>query len=120
MNKKIYSLPKKEIIKSKKDFERIIRTGKRFASGHLKVFLQFGNNRRVGFAVSSRIKGSVRRNKIKRWLREIYRREKYALKDGTELIILVDDITKDEDFHVLKEKVLQIFKEINENFNNSA
>ena len=120
MNKKSYSLPKKEIIKSKRDFEKIIRTGKKFASGHLKVFLQFGDNRRVGFAVSNKIKDSVRRNKIKRWLREIYRREKYALRDDTEMIISVDGITEDEDFHVLKEKVLQIFKEINENFNKSA
>ena len=120
MNKKLYSLPKKEIIKSKKDFEKIIRTGKKFASGHIKAFFQLGDKRRVGFAVSNKIKGAVRRNKIKRWLREIYRREKYTLNDSTEIIILVDYFTKDENFHTLKEEVLQIFKEINENFNKSA
>lgn len=120
MNKKLFCLPKREIIKSKKDFEKIIRAGKKFASGNLKIFLQFGNKRRIGFAVSSKIKGAVRRNRIKRWLREIYRTEKYSLKDGMEMIILVDFINKDENFHTLKEKVLQIFKEIDENFSKST
>jgi len=113
--KKKYSLSKKEIIRSKESFERILKNGKRFARGHLKVFVRSGSKRRIGFTVSSKAGKAVVRNKIKRWLREIYRKEKYVLNDNVEIIMLVDGFDNKMNYNTLKEVILDIFREINEN-----
>lgn len=110
-----HSLSKKEIIRGKKPFERILKSGKRFVSGYLKIFVCYSGERRAGFAVSSKVGKAVVRNKIKRWLREIYRKEKFALKDRTEIIMLIDGFDEKINYNTLKEDVLTIFREINEN-----
>ena len=79
MSKKLNSLPKKEIISGKKEFERIFSNGIRFISGKLTVFACSGNGRKIGFSVSKKAGKSVKRNKIKRWMREAYRTNKNTI-----------------------------------------
>ena len=110
-----YTLTKKEIIKGRKSFERVLKNGRRFEKGHLKIFVCSGRKRKVGFAVSSRIRKAVIRNRIKRWLREIYRKEKYKLRDNVEILMLVDSFDNKMSYNTLKEDVLNIFRDINEN-----
>ncbi len=112
--KKKYSLSKKEIVKGKKSFEKIIKTGIKYSSGCLKIYVCICDKKRVGFAVSKKTGKAVVRNKIKRWLREIYRKEKYGLDDKVELIMLVDRFDNDMNYNTLKIDVLNIFEEINE------
>jgi len=109
-----YSLPKKEIIRGKKSFERVLTNGKRFTKGYLKIFVCSGSERKVGFAISSKVRKAVVRNRIKRWLREIYRKEKYILKDNAEIIMLIDGFDSKMSYNSLKEDVLNIFRDINE------
>jgi len=110
-----YSLPKKEIIKGKKSFERVLTNGIRFTKGYLKIFVFSCDRRRVGFAVSSKVRNAVVRNKIKRWLREIYRKEKCTLKDNAEIIMLIDGFDSKMSYNTLNEDVLNLFRDINEN-----
>ncbi len=109
-----YSLPKKEIIKGKKSFERVLTNGKRFTKGYLKIFVCSSGERKVGFAISSKVRKAVVRNRIKRWLREIYRKEKYVLKYNAEIIMLIDGFDSKMSYNTLKEDVLNIFGDINE------
>ncbi len=44
--------------------------------------------RHVGFTVSRRVGGAVVRNRVKRWLREAVRRQKAALPEGTDLVLI--------------------------------
>jgi len=109
-----YSLSKKEIIKGKKSFEKVLTNGKRFTKGYLKIFVCSGGERKVGFAISSKVRKAVVRNRIKRWLREIYRKEKHILKYDVEIIMLIDGFDSKMSYNTLKEDVLNIFGDINE------
>ena len=72
-------LPKEEIVKRSGEFSRIIKNGKRWKGKHIRVFFEEADIRQVGFAVSKRHGNAVKRNRIKRLLREVYRKRRYKI-----------------------------------------
>ena len=78
-NKKTLSFPKKEKLKSKKQIEQLFAEGKSIKNYPLKLlFLKTayldGGSTKTMFVVPKRIvKSAVKRNRIKRLLREAYR-----------------------------------------------
>ena len=72
-------LPKEEIIKRSNEFSRIIKNGKRWKGKYLRIFFEEAGTRQVGFAVSKRHGNAVKRNRIKRLLREIYRKRRHKI-----------------------------------------
>ncbi len=87
----LYSFTKDERILKNKDFVSVQKQGKRFASKGLVVFLKTNNLdiRRLGLAVSSKVNGAVKRNRIKRLLRELFRLNKDSFPPSTDIFISV-------------------------------
>jgi ribonuclease P protein component len=77
------TLKKKEILRGYKVFSKVITTGKCIKSGSLSFYYIVENLQsdflEIGFAVSKKVKGSVKRNRIKRLLKEYYRLNKEQL-----------------------------------------
>ncbi len=69
-------LLRSEILRSNREFNEVLRSGIWLHCPWFTVYHKQGPERRVGFAVSKKIKGIVRRNAAKRRLRELYRRNK--------------------------------------------
>jgi ribonuclease P protein component len=69
-------LPKNEIIKRSNDFSRIITDGERWTGKYLRIYFEKSTKRQVGFAVSKRYGNAVKRNRVKRLFREIYRKRR--------------------------------------------
>jgi ribonuclease P protein component len=72
------------------DFERVRRRGRTVTSRLLVLSVApngLGHNR-YGFAVSRRVGKAVRRNKVKRWLREAVRRLHPSLQQGYDLVFV--------------------------------
>ena len=64
------------------DFERVRRSGQRVETRHFIVFIhdrEDGESTRLGITVSRRVGNAVRRNRIKRLVREWFRLRKYGL-----------------------------------------
>ncbi len=75
-------------LKKNYEFKRVLNKGKYYYGKYIQFFI-IKNNRginRIGIAVSSKIAGAVKRNKIKRLIRENYR------------IFIKDKILKGYDF----------------------
>ena len=83
------SLPKNEILKSNADFKKIIYSGRRIDKRFISVYSlkSFPPARKVGFIVAKRIGKAHIRNKIKRRMREIYRKNRYRMTEGSYIII---------------------------------
>ncbi|MBQ3493574.1 MAG: ribonuclease P protein component [Clostridia bacterium] len=60
-------------LKKEKDFNLVFNKGKRLFSFELTVIFYPSKNLKAGFAVSKKHGGSVKRNRIKRLLRESFR-----------------------------------------------
>lgn len=91
-------LARENRLKKEKDFESIFKNGRGFKQG--LVYLKIKKNNletiRFGFIVSKKISGkAVARNRIKRKLREIVRKEISGLKNGWDIAVVVDQNPED-------------------------
>lgn len=112
---KEFSYNKQEKLKSKKQLDRLFKSGKSFTVFPVKVFFVFADEQdniiKTGVGVSSRhFKKAVHRNRIKRLLREAYRTEKLPLhaslnKTGKKLAVFLLFIDKTmPEYALLKQK----------------
>jgi ribonuclease P protein component len=71
------------------DFHALFQQGKRIDRPSLVVLWREGGaTRKVGFAVSRQIRGSVKRNRVRRRLREAYRASRAVAPVGVEMVIV--------------------------------
>ena len=117
MEKK-FSYNKQEKLKSKKQLDRLFKSGKSFTVFPVKVFFVFADEQdniiKAGVGVSSRhFKNAVHRNRIKRLLREAYRTEKLPLhtslnKTGKKLAVFLLFIDKAMPAYALLKQKMQL------------
>jgi ribonuclease P protein component len=84
------TLKPRERIKKKKDFNHLYKKGKRYRGQYFTlVYLsnEF-NHSRLAVVASKKLGNAVTRNKTKRWMRDLFRRNKELLKNPTDLIII--------------------------------
>ena len=86
-----YTLAKSERIRRRSEFKALFESGKRIHSEHLTV-IHCGNTsgvRRLGLVVGKRAaKTAVRRNRMKRLLREFFRLNKHRLPASQDILIV--------------------------------
>lgn len=109
-------LEQKNRLKKKKDFERVWKKGKRFQHGFLslKIVKNDLRNSRFAFVVGLKVsKKAVVRNKIKRRLRHIIKREMPRIKSGIDVSIIALPCLENKDFQELKDITNKLLKKSN-------
>lgn len=102
---------KKERLK-RKEFQKVLEKGKGFKEDKivLKVLENNTKETRIGFLITKKVsKKAVVRNKLKRRLREILRREKEKTKKGLDLIFIALPGIETRDFQSLENSVKKLF-----------
>jgi ribonuclease P protein component len=101
-------LRKQEILRGKDSFREIFEKGE-FRKGKYMtcLFLQ-GSKHRVAFAVSRQVKGAVRRNRIRRRLREVYRSRRREVKLRGALVLFGRIATDKASFDQLENDFRQL------------
>ncbi|MDP3804586.1 MAG: ribonuclease P protein component [Candidatus Omnitrophota bacterium] len=80
-----------------KDFRKVYKDGRSYKAGFvvLRLLPNAASTNRIGFSISAKsIKRALRRNRIKRLFREVYRRNKKILKKGFDIVFVVRKDTK--------------------------
>lgn len=72
------ALPRTKRIHFPKDFERILRTGRKMRLTNFTVYYAASHSPRVAISVSRKIGPAHHRNRIKRLVREVYRRSAFT------------------------------------------
>lgn len=81
---------KTERITTTKEYQDIFARGARMSGPFMKIHYTFGEKeRKIGIIISRRIKGSVKRNRYKRLLREVFRLNKQQIPDNMKLVVVV-------------------------------
>ena len=86
----MYKLPKSRILRRRNDFQKVHRFGKSYANRYLVlyVFTASGLEDKVGFAAGKKLGCAVKRNRVKRLLRETYRLHSNELRPGIALLLV--------------------------------
>lgn len=89
---KSFSFPKCERLLNRKDFVNLNLSGKRFKTGHFTVLINKNGLiiTRLGITVSKRIGNAARRNRIKRFVRELYRLNKGSFPKGYDIVVIAN------------------------------
>jgi ribonuclease P protein component len=92
------------------EFSRVYNKGDFTSSRHVSLHYlhRAGSFNRLGVTASRRIKGSVRRNRIKRLLRESYRLMEDRIISGYDLILVGRDSADQPDFHQISREMAQL------------
>lgn len=108
-------LPTQNRLKKRKEFAYIYKHGTKIISKNLSIVITKSklNLTRVGFSVSNKIGKAVQRNKIKRQLRSIVRKELNNLRIHQNFVLIAHPTIVECDFSKIEEEVLFLLKKGN-------
>ncbi|MCS7250261.1 MAG: ribonuclease P protein component [candidate division WOR-3 bacterium] len=112
MKLKNFTLKKWEIIRYKKEIEELKKKGKAVGNEYLTIIYLPKEKRKVLFSCEKSIKKAVKRNKLRRRLREIYRTNKECFKENYYFWIIGKERALELSYNELKEKVLTLMKNV--------
>lgn len=105
-------MDKNEKIKKNSHFRFIYSRGKSYSNDKLVLYI-FRNKKninRIGLSVSKKIGNSVKRNRIKRLIREGYRINKIKFKRGFDIIFIARTGSRNSNFSDIERSVLYLMK----------
>jgi len=108
-------LKPRERIKKKKDFLFLYRKGTRIKVKHFNVIYHENSVgfSRLGVVVSKKIGKAVVRNKIKRWVRELFRRNKNLLSFPVDMLVVATRRLEATTWVEFREEYFQAIQRIN-------
>lgn len=106
-SKKQYGLPRTNILKKKKDIQKVLEHGNRIPGRVFNTFVHKTGKTKVAFLTNKRIGKAVRRVRMKRLMREAFRLNKKKF-EGMEVVFNIK--TFRNDFHYLKKQVDNLLK----------
>ncbi|MCS7150313.1 MAG: ribonuclease P protein component [Caldimicrobium sp.] len=116
MSPKKESLSRRERLSLTEDFKRILGKGKKLWLDKYLLILLYPNHlncRRLGLIVSKKVGKAAKRNKIKRLLRNLYRKNKEIFPIGTDIVMIPHPNIEKLDYNellILLKKELSLFR----------
>lgn len=96
-------------IKKNNDFQKLFSKGKRGYSSRLTLLYAPAKDTAMGICVGKKHGGSVQRNRLKRLLREIFRKNFSELK-GNYHYVLLPKTAEEYDYHALERDFLYVVR----------
>ena len=106
-----FRLRRHERITKRTDFEIAFKKGRCYSTHYFTIILH-NNNRdvlRLGMAVSGKVGGAVKRNRVKRLLREYFRLNKDRLPEGHDIVFIAKSESITLDYFTLAEELSKFF-----------
>lgn len=104
-----------DTLKKNYEFKNVLKKGKYFIKRHIIVYIKPNNKQKniIGVAISTKLCNAVKRNKIKRIIRESFYKESKKLKKGYDIVFLWNkkENVENIDFYTIHKEILEIFKE---------
>ena len=105
------ALSKREKVLKSFEYRKIVKGGKRKSTEHFNVFVwpNSENKRRLGITASRRVGSAVKRNRIKRLVREFFRLNKSSLPPSSDLLFIARPGADRLDYAQLREELKKTF-----------
>lgn len=106
-------MKKQNRLKKNSEFQEVFKTGKSMANRQFVIYKLEKPEQmyfRVGLSVSKRIGNAVVRNKVKRYIRQVFLEYKDEINTGYDYVIIARKPTANMDFHETKSSLLHVLK----------
>lgn len=100
-------------IKKNKEFQEVFKKGESFANRQFVVYVlkkQEQEHFRIGLSVSKKIGNAVTRNRVKRYIRQVFLELQERIEVGNDYIIVARKPTSEMDFHETKSSLTHVLK----------
>ncbi len=105
-----FSFKKKEHVRKNNEFKEIFLHGRKISGKYLYIYYYFNQeNPKLGFIVSKKKRNGVERNKLRRQIREVFRLNKYQLKN-VNIVVGVKKDYKYLEYQVLHDEFLLLLR----------
>ena len=106
-------MKKKKTLRKNYEFKKVLTKGKMYAGEQILIYISQKklNENLIGIAISSKLCNAVKRNTIKRKIKENYRFFENKIKKGNNIVFLWNkriDVSK-VDFYTIKKDMENIF-----------
>ena len=103
--------PKSERLTKRAEYLDVYDKGERLMNSAFICFIvHTGSNRKFGLAVSRKVGGAVQRNRVKRFIREMYRTNRKAMKNQNNIVIIARPKAATLDYHQCCKAISQLFQ----------
>lgn len=100
-------------IKKNNDFQDVFKKGKSVANRQFVIYILKKEDQehfRIGLSVSKKIGNAVKRNQIKRYIRQVFHELQDQVDEGKDYVIIARKPTADMDFHEVKSSLEHVLK----------
>ena len=107
---KRFGLPKACLLRKPREFEQVYRRGQRFR-GHDFTLIAVANElpyNRLGVSMHGKLRGSVRRNRIKRMIKEVFRLHRNLFPRSCDIVFTVRPNFQLQTYESVKESVVRL------------
>ena len=100
------SFPKRNRLLKRTEYVRVQRRGRKLTTKSMLMLVYPGKKgrTRLGIVASKKLGNSVVRNRLKRLLREVFRRNRNLFPESSDLVIIPKKVSHQVDYHSLKEE----------------
>lgn len=102
------ALPRGERLRRTAEFQAVFQHGSRLEGPSFVVLWRRAESRRAGFAVSRQIRGAARRNRVRRRIREAYRRVRELIAADVALVVVARPSAATRPFAELVEEMRRL------------
>ena len=124
-------LGKNQRIKREAEFKKVMRKGKSYADRYLVMYILNGSSEinvvtssgkklpplaesrsaRLGLSIEKRVGKAIIRNRIKRWMREVFRLHQSRLKERMEMILVARSSARElVDYSEMEKRILNLWR----------
>jgi ribonuclease P protein component len=107
---KRYSFPKEKRLRSNRLFREVISSGKCVRDGMMTIYISKNDCgfSRLGVSVSKSFGNAVKRNHLKRLVREVFRLNQHDIPTGFDYLVLIKRKIENPSFEQMKESFLSL------------